>query len=292
MPINASEPSIFHGDFGSIVIAQCVRNWAAHIHREHQVNFHIGGGDLLINADEGDYVLSASEMNLHNPYATHSVRLNPADPALLVTINVSADWLKGRIGPDQGAQTFERPHVRVSPEVRVLLDGVLSGLRGGNSVPADGLPRVYRLLDHIFSEHARASPPTERLRADDHDRRIHRSLDFIESNAVGKIKIGDVASFACMSRSHFYKQFKSCVGTSPLHMIDAVRVNWAVRCLSTTSMTIAEISDELGFSTPGHFTRFFTMHIGLRPSEYRARLHHLSPQPVNTAELARRTNLN
>jgi AraC-like DNA-binding protein len=39
--------------------------------------------------------------------------------------------------------------------------------------------------------------------------------------------------------------------------------------LRESKLSIAEIAEELEFSTQGHFTRFFVMHRGVPPAEYR-----------------------
>lgn len=49
------------------------------------------------------------------------------------------------------------------------------------------------------------------------------------------------------------------------------RVNWAARELAGSDRPISEISYELGYSTPGNFTRAFRQAMGVSPTEYRRR---------------------
>jgi AraC-like DNA-binding protein len=272
----STQPSVFHGDFGSIVIGRCSRSWAAHIHREHQINFHLGGGDTVIVAGETRYVLSARQMNLHNPWTTHSVTVDPASPPYFATINVSSDWLRQRLDDAGALPSFQRGVADVPIELQDLVRNLMSNLLVKEQPPDRCVTQIHRLIEAVFRQHC--DLPSSAYRdpvRDVVDYRIRRCLRLIESRAIGRINVDELASLAGMSRSHFYKQFKSAVGTSPLHVIDAVRISWAVHCLSTTTSSIAEIGDELGFSTPGHFTRFFSMHIGFSPREYRGRIHHL-----------------
>jgi len=81
------------------------------------------------------------------------------------------------------------------------------------------------------------------------------------------------------SRSHVFeieaKLTPSKVGATPLQVIDAVRIRHAVRRLCRDGDAIGDIAFDLGFSTHGHFSRFFTGHLGASPSEYRRRVRAL-----------------
>lgn len=50
-----------------------------------------------------------------------------------------------------------------------------------------------------------------------------------------------------------------------------IRTDYAKRLLSTTNLTILEISYKLGYSSIIHFSKLFKQEIGLTPSEYRER---------------------
>jgi AraC-like DNA-binding protein len=257
-------------DFGSIVIASGARSWVAHIHREHQMNFHLGGGDALVRNDEEAYLLRAGEYNLHNPWVTHSVKVDPGRPCRLLTINISPQWLSSRRGVPAATLPLLWPlHNVMSVITSGLVAEVVARFERDGEFGA-AVPWVHTLIDHIFNLH-RSVPVPMAARLDDSGtaRRIRGSLHYIEKNAVGPIRIAEVAAHACMSRSHFFREFQNRVGASPLRVIDAVRVSWAVEQLLKTDTPIAELGDQLGFSTPSHFGRFFAAHIGMSPSEYR-----------------------
>ncbi len=50
-----------------------------------------------------------------------------------------------------------------------------------------------------------------------------------------------------------------------------IRTDYAKRLLSTTNLTILEISYKLGYSSISHFSKLFKQEVGLTPSEYRER---------------------
>jgi AraC-like DNA-binding protein len=59
---------------------------------------------------------------------------------------------------------------------------------------------------------------------------------------------------------------------SPGVYADAIRVEAAVRALSEQREPISDLADDLGFSAPSNFTRFFQQHAGIAPRQFRRAL--------------------
>jgi AraC family transcriptional regulator len=71
---------------------------------------------------------------------------------------------------------------------------------------------------------------------------------------------------------------KNCLGASPQQYLDWERMTLATRMLSDPNSRVTQVSDELGFSAPSHFARFFAQHIGFPPSDFkRGMLSQASP---------------
>ena len=104
------------------------------------------------------------------------------------------------------------------------------------------------------------------------DFRVRRAFESLRSSAIQGIKIESLAAGSGMSRSHFFRQFKRCIGVSPQHVIDEERVAYALRAMSAPGIMLSTLSEELGFSAPAHFTRFFVQHLGCTPSQFRRNL--------------------
>lgn len=64
---------------------------------------------------------------------------------------------------------------------------------------------------------------------------------------------------------------KEQTGKTPIEWMDKFSILEAQKMLNTMDMTIQEISFDLNFATPSHFTKFFKHHCGMTPSEFR---HH------------------
>ncbi|NMA97965.1 MAG: helix-turn-helix transcriptional regulator [Phyllobacteriaceae bacterium] len=63
--------------------------------------------------------------------------------------------------------------------------------------------------------------------------------------------------------------FRSEIGMPPHRYLIILRINKAQRLLAKSSMPIAEIAIECGFSHQEHLTRLFRRHLGTTPAAYR-----------------------
>jgi AraC-like DNA-binding protein len=56
---------------------------------------------------------------------------------------------------------------------------------------------------------------------------------------------------------------------TPHVYLNLLRMELAVKSVVHTDDSLAAVSDNLGFSAPAHFSRFFRDHAGVNPSEFR-----------------------
>jgi AraC-like DNA-binding protein len=109
------------------------------------------------------------------------------------------------------------------------------------------------------------------------DYRIRRALPLIDAQALESPRIGEIAKQVGLSRSRFFEQFRRCVGVSPQHYVNVVRMSAATEWLSMTDRPLVALAEELGFCAQSNFTRFFTQHTGVSPSEFRRQTRQFEP---------------
>jgi AraC-like DNA-binding protein len=83
-----------------------------------------------------------------------------------------------------------------------------------------------------------------------------------------------VAQFASrmnMSRSNLNIRIKAVTGSAPLDLMRKHRFNEACRLLKEGNLTIAQISDRTGFSSPSYFTTSFRSQFGCTPSDFQSK---------------------
>lgn len=83
------------------------------------------------------------------------------------------------------------------------------------------------------------------------------------------INISELAEKYHFNHSYLTRVFKKQKGQSPLKLINELRINDAGRLLLTTSLSVREISEMLGFTDQHYFSRIFKDFTGLTPKEYR-----------------------
>ena len=82
----------------------------------------------------------------------------------------------------------------------------------------------------------------------------------------GEVNIWTYSDFVPES---FRKQFEADTGISPRVYLNTQRVERAVQAVANETRSFSAISNDLGFSVPAHFSRFFHDHAGSSPSVFR-----------------------
>lgn len=77
-----------------------------------------------------------------------------------------------------------------------------------------------------------------------------------------------LASDLCMSRANLYRKMRSITGQTPTDFIRNQRLERAAQLLRTTSHTVNEIADLVGFSYASYFTKCFKDKYGVLPKDY------------------------
>lgn len=96
-------------------------------------------------------------------------------------------------------------------------------------------------------------------------------FEYIDAHLGEKIYIKNLSSLIYLDDKYFANIFKKTFGVSVQQHILHKRVDQAKKLL-TGDMTIAEISNMLGFFDPASFTNFFKKQVGLSPKQFRAKL--------------------
>lgn len=103
-----------------------------------------------------------------------------------------------------------------------------------------------------------------------HDK-IAPALNSINSDCTSKLGVDDYAKMCNLSTSYFTHLFTSVTGFSPMEYKQLQRINIAKNLLSTTNLSIKEISTVIGFKDPLYFGRCFKQSTGQTPSSYRSK---------------------
>jgi AraC-like DNA-binding protein len=115
---------------------------------------------------------------------------------------------------------------------------------------------------------------SELIRQQDRAARLRPVFEYVAQNYTEGLTLKKGASLANMSQPQFMKLFKRVAGMTLVNYVTHVRLSHAFRLLKDSSLTIAEIAFQTGFSDQSHLDRRFKAAFGQVPSAVRKPHHH------------------
>lgn len=98
---------------------------------------------------------------------------------------------------------------------------------------------------------------------------VGRVIQSMHDNLGEQLTIDDMARTAMFSKFHFSRAFQRVTGVSPGRFLSALRLQEAKRLLVSTSLTVTEISHQIGYNSVGTFSSRFRDTVGVSPTTYR-----------------------
>ena len=98
---------------------------------------------------------------------------------------------------------------------------------------------------------------------------VNRSLRYIHMHIENYFSLNKMANELNVSASYISTLFKKTMGISINEYVHEVKINRAKILLKTTSKTMIEIAQQLGYSDSSHFSKKFKEKEGLSPISYR-----------------------
>lgn len=83
------------------------------------------------------------------------------------------------------------------------------------------------------------------------------------------LKMDDLGESMGLSRVQLYRKVKAITGLTPVELLRKMRLQQGYVLLCTTTKTVQEIAYEVGFGTPGYFSKCFKQQYGKYPMDLR-----------------------
>ena len=134
-----------------------------------------------------------------------------------------------------------------------------------NNLPAK-MSLIYRIYNEIIlSRKTSYLPNSSRAK-------INEAIIAITESIREEITVSQLATRAQMSEVYFRKLFKSVTGVSPARFMIDCKVDRAKELLFENYLSLEDIAERCGFSSPSYFCRVFKENTGMTPGEFRAKL--------------------
>lgn len=262
------------GAFGRVALLSATEPVQDHAHSQVHALIKISGPDTCYCVDGQRANVTDNQIVLVNPWVVHSnSRPNRIQPTVLLALYIDTLWFG-----EQGNQILTGFNKLPFHQVRAT---VSAELRGQAQHLADQMIDFHNdedqfdtlLRELVFSvlkcSKTDAISDASSQRAFVSDSRIRRAIRSFREVPSKLIDLAEVAKSVGLSRSQFYLRFRKCTGLSPGTYIDTLCCERAACLLSDPALTVAEISDLLGFSAQSHFSRFFKSKTGVSPNNFR-----------------------
>lgn len=122
------------------------------------------------------------------------------------------------------------------------------------------------LLSEMMRFFVRPHRPRQPMSAD-----FQRVVQFIDDHLQQTIYLDEAARISNRSLSWLHRQFRDCLGTTPMHYIMSARIRRAQQLLTSSNMNSGEVGQAVGIDDPYYFSKLFKRFTGTSPRDYRRR---------------------
>jgi AraC-like DNA-binding protein len=216
-------------------------------------------GDALLIQENKKYIINKEGIYLLRKGVKHTYMPGPSGIVFKRYISIDGVELENLLrylnlwGKD--TVTIQEPHkiTRLLKEVTELLQD--------NDHPDTDL-KLSCLAYKILLVLSQTAQP-------DHSPLIEKALAFMHQNLHQKLSTKTLSRQLGLSDSHFRRLFTAAMHTSPLNYFNELKLGWAANLLKTSSLTIKEVADKIGYNDPLYFSAQFKKLYGHSPRTYR-----------------------
>ncbi|MGL5754810.1 MAG: helix-turn-helix transcriptional regulator, partial [Paraclostridium sp.] len=119
-------------------------------------------------------------------------------------------------------------------------------------------------LENSFNQNT----PTTHMQQTYENNLLNNILKFINEHINNKIYVETICSKFNISSTMLHSLFKKNMNVTFKNYINNIKLNKSKELISSSSYTLSEISEILGFSSIHYFSKKFKSQFGISPSEY------------------------
>jgi AraC family transcriptional regulator, arabinose operon regulatory protein len=217
----------------------------------------------------GEYLTRSGDAVLWPPGTPHDYRIAPSCDAWEIIWVHFLPWLHWQEFINWPAQHngFRLVHINQASDRSAILQ-ILKRMCDLSAGPTfRHRLRALNALEDMLLRSAEYNPSAKESLI---DTRIQKAMDLLCQNLTAPLPIGELARQCGLSESRFAHLFTDQLGMTPVEYRELQRMNKAKQLLERSSFSIKEIAAMIGFESPFYFSRRFSLHSNLSPSEYRS----------------------
>ena len=235
-----------------------------HTHNHLELFYILGGNGQFLIQDRL-YPVNANNLVIINPNVTHTeVSLN-AQPLEYIVLGIKGIELAtgdSTAGPFSILDHFE------SVEISGCLRNILREMEQKNTGYEDVCQAYMEILIIRLMRNTALAIPTE-PQALSPNRQCAAVRRYIDLHFKEALTLEQLAEECHMNKFYLSHAFKREYGISPINYMISRRIEESKYLLAETDLSMSQIAQMLGFSSPSYFSQVFHRTQSLSPKEYR-----------------------
>jgi AraC family transcriptional regulator len=243
-------------------------------HPEHLVSIQITGCEKMYQRRDGkeaEAPLFPGEV-IVTPAGSPKMWRREGEGTVLV-LGIAPDFLErkfaeatGRFGAPLELLDNFGTHDPQLVEVAKVLWSEVAGKGVGSRLYAEAA--ITQLMVHLI-RHYSHSPRRVEVTSGMPLHKLRQAKAYIDANLGEDLSVDAIARIVGMSPFHFAHAFRASMGQPPHKYVMQRRMDEAKSLLRGSSLTITEIAQRIGYSSPSHFCVGFHKLTRVSPSEFR-----------------------
>ena len=262
------------------VLPKDMKGFPLHWHEEMEIIYVIEG-NINITIQNNEYTVHKNEIALIAPESIHSIRQHNDEPAVYFNILFRFSMLSGGeeaickkkyLDPIYERKFIMPEYLDDSNPIKNELEPLINNLTDINWPDGNKNELLIkaRLLEimHIIKNHCKKAQGDEK-NANEVNRKIKKSLIYLETNYHENITIAQIAKVSNFSESYFSKLFRQLTGSSFTRYLKDYRLERAAQMLRNSDSRVSDVAFLVGFNNLSYFTRAFKTKYKINPKAYK-----------------------
>lgn len=235
----------------------------------YHTDYELNAGDLII-ADTEDLhqIHDSSEDILILSMHIDTARFDEIYPDIKYMFFVCEECMEA---PAVNPQVFDNKLALLKSQIAELAFHYIKE-ESSTTLLMEGINNVVAtLVEHFqgfYMEDYQYKTSQQDMNAEDLQQ-LCRITRYIMLNYQNKISLDDIARMEHLSSYYLSHLIKENLGFNFQNFVNAIRLEFAEKELVFTNMTLMQISQDCGFSSPNYFNKCFSAWYGKTPSQYR-----------------------